>query len=170
MRPRWWRRPRGSPKSCPPSRSGFPTSGRASWPSGSPLPSLPPTRRCRPRRSNSSRRCRGSSGSPRRTWPASSNWQRTRRPCRRPDRTTQSHGRLRRALGLEAMALQIRFFMAEEDERELLRRLERLELELWPELTDPSARPPIASPSVPLEDEAYYLAAGDVIGHPIKRG
>jgi hypothetical protein len=68
------------------------------------------------------------------------------------------------------MALQIRFFMAEEDERELLRRLERLELELWPELTDPSARPPIASPSVSLEDEAYYLAAGDIIGHPIKRG
>src|SRR5690349_13344885 len=68
------------------------------------------------------------------------------------------------------MALQIRFFMAEEDERELFRRLERLELELWPELTDPSERPPVVSPSAELEDDAYYLAAGDVIGHQIKKG
>src|SRR5207302_8666830 len=51
----------------------------------------------------------------------------------------------------DVMALQIRFFMTEEDEREVLRCLERLELELWPELTDPAATPPIASPSVPLE-------------------
>ena len=68
------------------------------------------------------------------------------------------------------MALQLRFFMAEEDERELLRRLERLELELWPELTDPSERPPLASPAVELSDDAYYLAAGDIVGHPIKKG
>src|SRR3954468_22306415 len=68
------------------------------------------------------------------------------------------------------MALQLRFFMVEEDERELLRRLERLPLELWPELTHPSERPPIVSPSVALEDDAYYLAAGDVIGHQIKKG
>ncbi|MFL5370376.1 MAG: hypothetical protein ACJ78Z_09310 [Myxococcales bacterium] len=68
------------------------------------------------------------------------------------------------------MALQLRFFMVEEDERELLRRLERLELELWPELTHPSERPPIVSPSVALEDDAYYLAKGDVIGHQIKKG
>src|SRR5436305_597086 len=68
------------------------------------------------------------------------------------------------------MALQVRFFMVEEDERELLRRLERLELELWPELTDPSERPPIVSASVALEDDAYYLAKGDVIGHQIKKG
>jgi len=51
------------------------------------------------------------------------------------------------------MALQIRFFMAEEDERELLRRLERLGLELWPEWADRSAQPEIASPAVVLEDE-----------------
>jgi hypothetical protein len=68
------------------------------------------------------------------------------------------------------MALQIRFFMAEEDERELLRRLERLALELWPELTEPSAQPEIASPAVVLSDDAYYLAAGDVVGNPIKKG
>jgi hypothetical protein len=68
------------------------------------------------------------------------------------------------------MALQIRFFMAVEDEGELLRRLERLGLELWPELTDPSAQPKVASPAVVLEEEAYYLAAGDVIGNPIKKG
>ena len=68
------------------------------------------------------------------------------------------------------MALQIRFFMAEEDERELLRRLERLGLELWPELPVPSAKAPIASPSVVLEEDAYYLAAGDVVGNPIKKG
>jgi len=68
------------------------------------------------------------------------------------------------------MALQIRFFMAEEDERELLRRLERLELELWPERTETTAQPPVASPAVALEDDAYYLAAGDIIGSPIKKG
>jgi hypothetical protein len=68
------------------------------------------------------------------------------------------------------MALQIGFFMAEEDERELLRRLERLGLEIYPERTDPSARVEVASPAVVLEDEAYYLAAGDVIGSPIKKG
>src|SRR3954470_10784202 len=68
------------------------------------------------------------------------------------------------------MALQLRFFMVEEDERELLRRLERLELQLWPEVTHPSERPPIVSPSVALEDDAYSLAAGDVIGHQIKKG
>jgi hypothetical protein len=68
------------------------------------------------------------------------------------------------------MALHIRFFMAEEDERELLRRLERLELELWPELAHPSLLPPLASPAAHLEEDAYYLAAGDIIGHPIKKG
>jgi len=68
------------------------------------------------------------------------------------------------------MALQIRFFMAEEDERELLRRLERLGLELWPELTEPSAQAEVASPAAVLEQDAYYLAAGDVIGSPIKKG
>jgi hypothetical protein len=86
------------------------------------------------------------------------------------------------------LALQLRFFMAGEDERELLRRIEPLRLELWPELTHPpfmlrasgSARPagdppasveaPLAGAATELTDPAYYLAAGDVIGYPIKRG
>ena len=68
------------------------------------------------------------------------------------------------------MALQIPFFMAPDDEREVLQRLERLQLELWPELTDPRHRPPLCAPGVELVDPAYYLAAGDVIAYPIKRG
>jgi hypothetical protein len=68
------------------------------------------------------------------------------------------------------LALQLRFFMAEEDERELLRRIEPLRLELWPELTDPSHRAALAGAATDLTDPAYYLAAGDVIGYPIKRG
>jgi hypothetical protein len=68
------------------------------------------------------------------------------------------------------LALQLRFFMADEDERELLRRIEPLRLELWPELTDPSQRAPLAGAVTVLSDPAYYLAAGDVTGYPIKRG
>jgi hypothetical protein len=68
------------------------------------------------------------------------------------------------------LALTIRFFMAPEDERDLLRRLERLQLELWPVLSEPSWRPPLITESTALEDPGYYLAAGDVIGYPIKRG
>jgi hypothetical protein len=68
------------------------------------------------------------------------------------------------------LALQIRFFMVEDDERDLLRRLERLQLELWPVLSDPGYRAPLVDASVALEEPAYYLAAGDVIGYPIKRG
>jgi hypothetical protein len=68
------------------------------------------------------------------------------------------------------MALQIPFFMAPEDERALLARLAPLELELWPELTDPNHRPPLCNPETLLVDPAYYLAAGDVIGYPIKKG
>lgn len=69
--------------------------------------------------------------------------------------------------------------MAEEDERELLRRIEPLRLELWPELIDPadprvrsphSAPVPVAGAATELTEPAYYLAAGDVIGYPIKRG
>src|SRR6266446_3502006 len=68
------------------------------------------------------------------------------------------------------MALQIPFFMASEDERDVLRRLSRLQLELWPELTDPRHRPPLCGEDTPLVEPAYYLAAGDVIGSPLKKG
>jgi len=60
--------------------------------------------------------------------------------------------------------------MSEEDERELLRRLEPLRLELWPVLSDPGFVAPIASAETPLVDPAYYLAAGDVIGYALKKG
>jgi len=68
------------------------------------------------------------------------------------------------------MALQLRFFMTEEDERDLLRRLERLQLELWPVLSDPGYRAPLVGGDTELSEPAYYLAAGDVIGYPIKKG
>ena len=68
------------------------------------------------------------------------------------------------------MALQIPFFMAPEDEVDVLRRLSPLRLELWPELTDPQYRPPLCGEDTPLVDPAYYLAAGDVTAYPLKRG
>jgi hypothetical protein len=68
------------------------------------------------------------------------------------------------------LALQIRFFMAPDDERELLRRLERLQLELWPVLSDPGYLAPRITEAVALEEPAYYLAAGDVSGYALKRG
>ena len=68
------------------------------------------------------------------------------------------------------MALQIPFFMAPDDEREILRRLAPLDLELWPELTHPNHRPPLCSADTPLVERAYYLAAGDVVAYPIKKG
>jgi hypothetical protein len=68
------------------------------------------------------------------------------------------------------MALQIPFFMAPEDEREVLRRLAPLGLELWPELMDPRHRPPLCNADTQLVDRAYYLAAGDIVGYPIKKG
>ena len=68
------------------------------------------------------------------------------------------------------MALQIPFFMAPDDERELFRRVAHLELELWPVLSEPGYRPPRVDETVALEDPAYYLAAGDVTGYPIKKG
>ncbi|MFL5312956.1 MAG: hypothetical protein ACJ79H_21185 [Myxococcales bacterium] len=68
------------------------------------------------------------------------------------------------------MALQIPFFMAPEDERDVLRRIARLELELWPEVTDPGHRAPLCAPETELVDPAYYFAAGDVIAYPLKRG
>jgi hypothetical protein len=68
------------------------------------------------------------------------------------------------------LALQIRFFMSDEDERELLRRLEPLQLELWPVLSDPGFVAPLATAETTLVDPAYYLAAGDVIGYALKKG
>src|SRR3954447_3227904 len=60
--------------------------------------------------------------------------------------------------------------MSPDDERDLLRRLERLQLELWPALSDPGFSAPLLTESTVLEDPSYYLAAGDVVGYPIKRG
>jgi hypothetical protein len=68
------------------------------------------------------------------------------------------------------LALQIRFFMAPEDERDLLRRLAPLHLELWPESTEPRYQAEVISEATVLEEAAYYLAAGDVTGYPVKRG
>jgi hypothetical protein len=70
------------------------------------------------------------------------------------------------------MALQIGFFMAPEDERELFRRLERMQVELWPEYSEPSYSAPIVTEALAagLDQPAYYFAAGDVEGYPIKRG
>ena len=68
------------------------------------------------------------------------------------------------------MALQLRFFMSPEDERDLLRRLAPMQLELWPELSDPGFAAPLVGEETLLEEPAYYFAAGDVIGYPIKRG
>ena len=60
--------------------------------------------------------------------------------------------------------------MAPDDERDLLRRLARLQLELWPVLSEPGHREPLVTEALVLADPAYYLAAGDVIGYPIKKG
>ncbi|HUJ25564.1 MAG TPA: hypothetical protein VLW85_06080 [Myxococcales bacterium] len=68
------------------------------------------------------------------------------------------------------MALQIRFFMSPEDERDFLRRLAPLQLELWPELAEPRYDAPLVTDETQLEEPAYYLAAGDVTGYPLKRG
>jgi hypothetical protein len=68
------------------------------------------------------------------------------------------------------LALSIRFFMAPDDERDLLRRLTPLQLELWPELSEPRYQPDLITEATVLTDPAYYLAAGDVSGYPIKRG
>jgi hypothetical protein len=68
------------------------------------------------------------------------------------------------------MALQIPFFMAPEDERDVLRRLAHLQLELWPELLDPRHRAPLCDADTALVEPAYYLAAGDVLAYPMKKG
>jgi hypothetical protein len=68
------------------------------------------------------------------------------------------------------LALQIRFFMAPDDERALLRQLIPLQLELYPELAEPRYQAETISEATVLTEPAYYLAAGDVTGYPIKRG
>ena len=68
------------------------------------------------------------------------------------------------------MALELRFFMSAQDERELLRRLEPLRLELWPTLSDPGYSAPLLTAQTELSQAAYYLAAGDVTGYPVKKG
>lgn len=68
------------------------------------------------------------------------------------------------------MAVEIRFFMSADDERDLLRRLEPLRLELWPVFSDPGFSAPVVTAETPLTEPGYYLAAGDVTGYPIKKG
>jgi hypothetical protein len=68
------------------------------------------------------------------------------------------------------LALEVRFFMAADDERDLLRRLEPMRLELWPVFSEPGFSAPLVSAGTELVDPAYYLAAGDVTGYPIKKG
>jgi hypothetical protein len=68
------------------------------------------------------------------------------------------------------LALEIRFFMSEEDERELLRRLEPLRLELWPVFSAVGHAVELVGSETQLRGPAYYLAAGDVTGYPIKKG
>jgi hypothetical protein len=68
------------------------------------------------------------------------------------------------------LALEIRFFMSADDERELLRRLEPLALELWPVLSVAGFSAPPLSAGIELVEPAYYLAAGEVTGYPVKKG
>src|SRR5262249_9499502 len=60
--------------------------------------------------------------------------------------------------------------MVEEDEHELLRRLEPLKLELWPVFSEAGYSASVVDAETQLVDAAYYLAAGDGTGYPIKRG
>lgn len=70
------------------------------------------------------------------------------------------------------MALQINVFLTPDDERELFRKLERLELDLWPALSEPGHEPlrVDAAAAATLSEPSYYLAAGDVEGYSLKRG
>jgi hypothetical protein len=45
-----------------------------------------------------------------------------------------------------------------------------MQLELWPELSDPGFSAPLVTAATELVEPAYYLAAGDVTGYPIKKG
>jgi hypothetical protein len=68
------------------------------------------------------------------------------------------------------LALEIRFFMSPEDERDLLRRLAPLRLEIWPVFSAAGFSAPLVSADTGLSEPAYYLAAGDVTGYPIRKG
>ena len=71
------------------------------------------------------------------------------------------------------MAWQFQFFMAPEDERELLRKFESWDVEIYPEFGDPRGKP------LPMKGEsaarlgavpAWYFAVEAPVGYPIKRG
>src|ERR1041384_2630826 len=60
--------------------------------------------------------------------------------------------------------------MSPDDERDFLRRLAPMQLELWPAVAEPRYKAPLIGEETRLEGPAYYIAAGDVSGYPIKRG
>src|SRR5438034_362020 len=62
--------------------------------------------------------------------------------------------------------------MAKEDEVDLFRRLAPRNLDLWPEYIEPHAAPVKvnAESALALEGDSFYLAVGEVLTYPIKRG
>jgi hypothetical protein len=60
--------------------------------------------------------------------------------------------------------------MSPDDERELVRRVAHMQLELWPVLSDPGYSAPVVDENTVLDEPSCYFAAGDVAGYPIKRG
>ena len=60
--------------------------------------------------------------------------------------------------------------MAPEDERDLARRLAKLQLEVWPVFSEPGFQAPLLGDDTVFEEPGYYFAAGDVMGYPIKKG
>ena len=70
------------------------------------------------------------------------------------------------------MANQIHFFMVEQDERELLRKLEPWKLDVYPEVTEDAGEPvaELASADTELNGPCFYFAVGDVSGYAVKRG
>jgi hypothetical protein len=70
------------------------------------------------------------------------------------------------------MANQIHFFMVEQDERELLRKLEPWKLDVYPEVTEDDGEPvaEMATSETELNGPGFYFAVGDVSGYAVKRG
>ena len=71
------------------------------------------------------------------------------------------------------MAWQFEFFMAPDDERELLRKFETWDVEIYPEYGEPGGAPlPMKGESAARlgDGPGWYFATGDVVGYPIKRG
>jgi hypothetical protein len=71
------------------------------------------------------------------------------------------------------LAQQIHFFMAPEDERELFRKLEQWDLDLWPEYGDPgheAAKVGAAAADALGDEQGWYFAVEPPTGFPIKRG